>query len=1047
MKYFINTPYTAETLKAEFRALCLTMHPDRGGNAEEFKAMQNEYEEVTNNLQRINEEAEAREEMKRAAEEARRRREQEEREEEARKAAARPEYERKCNKWAHLMEDLTSYKEAEAAARKNYGWSSQEAKAAGNAYRAARRRNLVAMAKAAFPGVKFTASINTGWGGGATISWNEGPTVEEFKAATNYEIFVSGWDTFDGMTDCAGYEHAMFTEFANNYGQFSGCVSYDRTEEKEHREEVADIICSVKPSAAEQRARDGRREDCTVFLSDEEIVKICSLLGIDADKFKKAHQIYSTYGESKYFELFVEWFTKWSHYTPQPKAPEFVPKYGKTYKAIKKALGSNVFGYRKGDIIADIFALCDDLAGLEIGKIFVWEGKKEFSGMYSSNYKNTAARIEKMQAVGITLDRAGEKVQAVAEEVREALRRERQDIERQRQEWEAEQRGEKKAEKPAEKAEKPRKERKPTESKQDSQKPATANETAADGLTMEQYSEKATVIRGYNAEQAAELEEMGGKEWRNLRGGKGYIFSTRRHGDKLAEWFAAQQAEGTAPAAEPATLESGQDITAPASEETAAPFVPEFVALGSGLLVLSRNRVGGSGLVVRGYNAQQFADLQAMGGTYNPHLQSGPGVIFRASEKAAEVCAYIEAQELARLSKPQELPTHTETETAYICHAAQTVSHDTAETIEQGDRVIYNQFNGEAMAGEVVAVALPHYFVKCDNGQAIACKRADLVRVPRAADFESVTAPAFGHDVAAIAREQHPEWPEEFTTEQFYNTPATDEHGRRIKTADEIKEQARRIECNYLAGRGSLRDTAHRLERTKGADHPDTLAAYERLQSRARYLRAAELEAHRTAGERRRAAWMKEHRPGTLEQGGEITAPKAERMKTRGEVFAQYFRILNKLTDGKKWESETNRDRADRILKALNRYADNFAKVPEIARLYSHSGYLEDGTDPAKAANLVPVARSLYMGLRRPLAKSAKQIQQQAQRIIDAAALASWNGKEYERHAELCARLDRVSAISDRYIKNICDYFGEKAGYLANNNYGVPVYRDIYAAA
>ena len=81
---------------------------------------------------------------------------------------------------------------------------------------------------------------------------------------------------------------------------------------------------------------------------------------------------------------------------------------------------------------------------------------------------------------------------------------------------------------------------------------ATASaDTDGDGLTMEKYSEKATVIRGYNAEQAAELEAMGGKEWRNLKGGKGYIFSTRRHGDELAEWMKQQQGEGTtAPAAE-----------------------------------------------------------------------------------------------------------------------------------------------------------------------------------------------------------------------------------------------------------------------------------------------------------------------------------------------------------------------------------------------------------------------------------------------------------------------------------------------------------------
>ena len=42
MKYFVNYPYTAESLKAEFRALCLTMHPDKGGNAEEFKVAMDE---------------------------------------------------------------------------------------------------------------------------------------------------------------------------------------------------------------------------------------------------------------------------------------------------------------------------------------------------------------------------------------------------------------------------------------------------------------------------------------------------------------------------------------------------------------------------------------------------------------------------------------------------------------------------------------------------------------------------------------------------------------------------------------------------------------------------------------------------------------------------------------------------------------------------------------------------------------------------------------------------------------------------------------------
>lgn len=83
----------------------------------------------------------------------------------------------------------------------------------------------------------------------------------------------------------------------------------------------------------------------------------------------------------------------------------------------------------------------------------------------------------------------------------------------------------------------------PTASADETTAPTSSDE--GDRLTMEQYSEKATVIRGYNAEQAAELEAMGGKEWRNLRGGKGFIFSTRRHGEKLAEWFKAQTEPAT----------------------------------------------------------------------------------------------------------------------------------------------------------------------------------------------------------------------------------------------------------------------------------------------------------------------------------------------------------------------------------------------------------------------------------------------------------------------------------------------------------------------
>ena len=117
----------------------------------------------------------------------------------------------------------------------------------------------------------------------------------------------------------------------------------------------------------------------------------------------------------------------------------------------------------------------------------------------------------------------------------------------------------------------------PTESKGESV-------TTAQGLTMEKYSEKATVIRGYNADQLAELLAMGGKEWRNLKGGKGVIFSTRRHGDELAAWMEQQQGEGT---------------TAPAADQPAesvpAETLPEWATEGARVTIL-RN-----GEQLRGY--------------------------------------------------------------------------------------------------------------------------------------------------------------------------------------------------------------------------------------------------------------------------------------------------------------------------------------------------------------------------------------------------------------------------------------------------------------
>jgi hypothetical protein len=48
MKYFLNIN-SLEELKKQFREYCQTMHPDKGGNAEDFKSMLNEYEQAAKN--------------------------------------------------------------------------------------------------------------------------------------------------------------------------------------------------------------------------------------------------------------------------------------------------------------------------------------------------------------------------------------------------------------------------------------------------------------------------------------------------------------------------------------------------------------------------------------------------------------------------------------------------------------------------------------------------------------------------------------------------------------------------------------------------------------------------------------------------------------------------------------------------------------------------------------------------------------------------------------------------------------------------------------
>lgn len=71
---------------------------------------------------------------------------------------------------------------------------------------------------------------------------------------------------------------------------------------------------------------------------------------------------------------------------------------------------------------------------------------------------------------------------------------------------------------------------------------STTPAETAEGLTAAPYSEKATVVRGYNDAQYHDLVAMGGRYNRRLAGGPGIIFSTAKFGSAVAEYIAAQTA-------------------------------------------------------------------------------------------------------------------------------------------------------------------------------------------------------------------------------------------------------------------------------------------------------------------------------------------------------------------------------------------------------------------------------------------------------------------------------------------------------------------------
>ena len=190
---------------------------------------------------------------------------EEERQEAEAKAQRLARYRARCAKWSHLMQDVRPLE--------------ADPKSTSRQIMNARKANILAMCRAAFPGVKFSLKVRHGWGADFELSWTDGPTVEEFNEKTDLSLFCRCRDTFDGWDDSTGIDYAEFADFARlTMGSIGGDIKAERVMSDEARAELLAQIFAVVP-AADNRNKYGYTEAYTY--TNKEAEAVAAALGVD----------------------------------------------------------------------------------------------------------------------------------------------------------------------------------------------------------------------------------------------------------------------------------------------------------------------------------------------------------------------------------------------------------------------------------------------------------------------------------------------------------------------------------------------------------------------------------------------------------------------------------------------------------------------------------------------------------------------------------------------------------------------------------------------
>lgn len=565
MKYFNNIT-TPEELKKQFRALATKLHPDRGGNAEEFKNMMAEYMAISKDFDRAKERAQAEAEARRQAEEyakAEAKRKAEE-EEAARKAAEamRP----VIAKWSAILERVTP--------KVSY-YSRPDA-----AYLSALKRNIKAVFAKHFPGVAVSVLINNKtWSEKAEIRWTDGPTEKEVEAVEELRYFIASEHVCDPYSDYGDDVEIKYNKaWREAFGEINAQrFTFTRDFSELGKAEVLGKIREILPQFADVDAQSGTAkmtaDDCVTlgrffgFFYDYKGRKYADLseeeraAAVDYEcKHMEQQRECGHFESKKYYRgatplrCLVDFFRQYYHISDATtkaaqeaaNAPKFTPKHNATYKGVVKALGGNFFaasndgqkwGERKPITPAEAAELL--AKGVRVDLVKPWESydnSPRMSTVDAGGRKTQEKRAAKFAAVGFTIQITGiyKGVQfvAVSAEVLAELRKDAESVEKQRKAWEAEQQEGKTAHK-AESAH-----------TSDAKAEADTNEAPAEGLSLQEIAGGVAVVGDqrttYRNRKAIKAH---GARW-NKEAQK-WQATTPEAVQRLREWFGVNESEQT----------------------------------------------------------------------------------------------------------------------------------------------------------------------------------------------------------------------------------------------------------------------------------------------------------------------------------------------------------------------------------------------------------------------------------------------------------------------------------------------------------------------